>query len=279
MRNIPTALQTELSSGTPRIARLVKITLKSNVVYGFTDHDKTLVVGGVTYVPAPGLSAFKLNSTSDTQVSNQQLGSSWVTVPDEDLLGGKFDDARVEAFWCSWANVGAGTVKTFDGRIGELTWTENGFIADIVSFMRRLEKNIGHTYTPTCRHRLFGQSGSGACFVSASAFTFSGTIASVTLPKWKFVIAGAAAGKSAGFYSNGSITFTSGLNNGLSATVKNQTGDTIELFLPTAFVVAPGASFTIQAGCDKTLETCKTKFNNVVNFGGYPHINTDVTFR
>jgi uncharacterized phage protein (TIGR02218 family) len=282
MRNIPAALQTELSSVTPRIARLVKITLKNNTIYSFTDHNENLIVGGITYVPAPGLTAFKFNATSDTQVSNQQLGTAWVTVPDEDLLGGRFDNARVEAFWCSWADVSAGTVKTFDGRIGELTWADEGFTADIMSFMKNLEKNIGYNYTPTCRHQLFSSVGPGkvgACQLSSAAYTFAGAIATVTIPKWKFVISGAAAGKADGYYSNGVITFTSGLNTGLSATVKKQVGNNIELFLPTAFVADVGATFTIQAGCDKTLDTCRDKFNNIPNFGGFPHINTDVTFR
>ena len=33
-----------------------------------------------------------------------------------------------------------------------------------------------------------------------------------------------------------------------------------------------GQAFTITAGCDKHLDTCKAKFANVVNFRGFPHM-------
>ena len=36
--------------------------------------------------------------------------------------------------------------------------------------------------------------------------------------------------------------------------------------------IAVSDGFTVTAGCDKQLETCKTKFDNVVNFRGFPHM-------
>jgi uncharacterized phage protein (TIGR02218 family) len=33
-----------------------------------------------------------------------------------------------------------------------------------------------------------------------------------------------------------------------------------------------GDTFDITAGCDKRLETCRDRFSNVVNFGGFPHM-------
>jgi uncharacterized phage protein (TIGR02218 family) len=45
---------------------------------------------------------------------------------------------------------------------------------------------------------------------------------------------------------------------------------TLQQFMPNA--IAIGDDYTISAGCDKQLATCKTKFNNVVNFRGFPHV-------
>jgi uncharacterized phage protein (TIGR02218 family) len=36
--------------------------------------------------------------------------------------------------------------------------------------------------------------------------------------------------------------------------------------------VTAGDAFTIRAGCDKRIESCKAKFANVANFRGFPHI-------
>ena len=38
-------------------------------------------------------------------------------------------------------------------------------------------------------------------------------------------------------------------------------------------MLSVGDYYEIYAGCDKTLATCKEKFNNVINFRGEPYIN------
>lgn len=77
-----------------------------------------------------------------------------------------------------------------------------------------------------------------------------------------------------GYFNYGVITFTSGNNNGLSKEIKNHisAGGVIELFEPMPFTVQIGDDYDIVAGCDKLLSTCKTRFDNVVNFGGEPHV-------
>jgi uncharacterized phage protein (TIGR02218 family) len=36
--------------------------------------------------------------------------------------------------------------------------------------------------------------------------------------------------------------------------------------------IAVGDGFSVVAGCDKRLETCRNRFGNVANFRGFPHI-------
>lgn len=282
MRTIPPAVLAQFKNPTANIARLVKLTTQSGTVYGFTDTDLPITVNGVEYKPAPGLSAARLTSTASTEVSSQTFQAGWVDVPEEDLRGGRLDNADIVCSWVAWEHPDEDDFITFSGKLGEITWDESGFNVDIVDFMKALERNIGHTYKANCRHELYGRPGPGtlgACMVDPAGYTFEGSIASVVTPKWVFTIAGAAAGKADGYYSNGFIKFKSGLNTGLSVVVKSHVGNQITLFLPTAFVLPEGTTFTIQAGCDKTLGTCKAKFNNVVNHGGFPHINPNVQYR
>ena len=282
MRTIPPEIRAELESSSPRIARTLKLTCKDGTTYGFTDHELPLLVDGLEYVPAPGLNSVKYTATADTQVSNQNVSAGWVEVPEEDLRAGKVDNAEIVAGWVSWVTPEAGTLVMFQGRIGEITYDESGFAVDVVSFMKALERNVGWTYTSECRHRLYSlpSPGSlGGCMADPTGFTFTGTVTEVVTPKWKLAVGGAAAGKEEGFFSAGQITFTSGLNNGLSTIIKTHSGNTFELFLPTAFVIPVGTTFTVQAGCDKKVETCKSKFSNIMNFGGYPHLNPNVNYR
>jgi uncharacterized phage protein (TIGR02218 family) len=241
-----------------------------------------LTVDGVSYEPTPGLASIAYTATASVEVSNQVASAAVIDVPEEDIIAGKFDTADVEASWCSWRNPSYGKVIIFKGKIADLQFNETGFEANIMSFMKDLELNIGQVYTPSCRHQLFSAATPGkvgACLVNPASFTFTGSVASVQLARWKFTIAGAAAGKADGYYSNGKVTFTSGQNNGVSFVIKKQVGNVIELMLPAGRLINAGDTFSIQAGCDKTAETCKTKFSNLVNFGGFPHINTDVNFR
>ena len=277
MRIISSDLMGQIMNGT--IANIMKITLKNGTVYGYTDYDQNLTVDGVVYKPAPGLQKVKMTLAANAEVSNQEFGSAWVDAPEEDLRAGLFDDATMEVAWCSWKHPEFGRLVVFTGQLGEITWSEDGFKADIVSFMKNLAKNVGNVFTANCRHTLFSTGGAGyvgKCGISPTSYTFTGSVGTIIIPKWKFNIT---TSKPDGYFSNGHITFTSGLNSGLSAVIKNHSGGVIELFLPTAFVIAPGDTFNIYAGCDKTLETCKTKFNNVLNFGGFPHVQPDVSFK
>ena len=149
--------------------------------------------------------------------------------------------------------------------------------------MRQLTRNINFVFTASCRHALFSQfdnTSIGACTLNSASYTWSGNVNAVTTQRVKFTTNGLA--QASGVCTNGILTWTSGNNAGLSYEVKTHTvtgSTTLELFLPTMAAIAPGDSFSITAGCDKTLATCKAKFNNVINFGGFPHIQTEVTTR
>jgi len=36
--------------------------------------------------------------------------------------------------------------------------------------------------------------------------------------------------------------------------------------------VQVGDTYTAKPGCDKSAEICKTKFDNFINFGGFPDV-------
>jgi uncharacterized phage protein (TIGR02218 family) len=36
--------------------------------------------------------------------------------------------------------------------------------------------------------------------------------------------------------------------------------------------IAAGDTFTVTAGCDKRFSTCRERFDNALNFRGFPHM-------
>jgi hypothetical protein len=58
----------------------------------------------------------------------------------------------------------------------------------------------------------------------------------------------------------------------------NQSGQgVISLWQALPYAPAPGDQFTAYPGCDKSVFTCQNKFNNLLNFGGFPFIPNEET--
>nr|CAX84100.1 uncharacterized protein, phage-related [uncultured bacterium] len=75
-----------------------------------------------------------------------------------------------------------------------------------------------------------------------------------------------------GIYDGGLVTFTSGDCSGLKMEVKSSNGASVTLFMPMPRAIAVGDTFTLQPGCDRRVETCRQRFDNLVNFRGEPFV-------
>jgi len=292
MKTISTALRTAISNGT--IATFVKITRTGSpaVILGYTDHDKIITIDGISYKPSPSLQRISMNLRNNAEVSNQEFLGAWtIDLDEDDLMNGLYDDASIDVFRADYTANYTGspvpdTIIVFRGTLGMIQWTEDGFRADVHSLMRQLQRQIGATYTAKCRHQLFSQNSPvllGACTLNAATYTDTSTVSSGSPEptKIKFVIDTPTGSPipSDGWYANGELTWTSGLNSGASYTIKSYISNVVTLFLPTVFTITAGDTFTIKAGCDKTFATCKNKFSNQLNFGGFPHIKPEVNFK
>jgi len=76
-----------------------------------------------------------------------------------------------------------------------------------------------------------------------------------------------------GYFNLGTIAFTTGANAGISRTVKTYlqgASGTVSLIAPFPLQAQAGDAFTLTPGRDKQQTTCQSKFNNLVNFRGFP---------
>ena len=78
--------------------------------------------------------------------------------------------------------------------------------------------------------------------------------------------------KADGYYDNGQIIFTSGVNNGLVKAVKSYFDQQFLFNSPLPFAPSAGDTFIAYPGCDKTQATCTNTFGNLVNFEGFPYV-------
>jgi uncharacterized phage protein (TIGR02218 family) len=273
MKALSSALQAHLDSGTTTLAWCWRIERSDGVVLGFTDHDRPLSFGGVTYEPESGFAASEIRSGADLAVDAQEAEGVLTsdTITETDILDGRWDNAKVEVWRVNWSAVGQ-RVLMRRGAIGQVRRGRLAFVAEMRSLAHVLNQTVGRTFQHACDAEL----GDARCGVDldSPAHRASGSV--TTLSGDRSFAASGLGGFDPGWFSLGRLTWTSGANAGRSAEVAahSVSAGVGQLALLEAPVrpIAAGDDFDIVAGCDKRLETCKGRFGNVVNFRGFPHI-------
>lgn len=81
----------------------------------------------------------------------------------------------------------------------------------------------------------------------------------------------------AGYLAGGFLSFPTAHGTSDRRGIESHDGDTIGLLGLTDGMVA-GNWITVYAGCNRTTSECRDKFNNLPNFGGFPHLPTKSPF-
>lgn len=259
-----------LIRGSHRFATTWRIDRADGVTFRFTDHNRSLLVDGDLYTPAGGFNA----SARDRQegLSPQNLEATGVITDDAiteaDLRGGKYRRAVVTERLLDWKYPWVGDVVRNSYLIRETTWDGEKWQGAIESLLAKLQTSVGDTYERRCRWQRLGDSD---CGVNLAPFTVTGSVASVVTARKK--ITTAVTSQADGYFDDGRLVWTSGANDGLVSDVKAylQVG-TITLHVETPLAIAVGATFSLVPGCDRQESTCKNRFVNFPNFGGFPHI-------
>ncbi|MCC4247332.1 DUF2163 domain-containing protein, partial [Stappia indica] len=158
------------------------------------------------------------------------------------------------------------------GAIGQIRRGRLAFVAEVRSLAHVLGQTIGRTFQATCDAAL----GDARCGVDLENPAFKGTSVVIDLLRDRAFTASGLGGFASGWFTFGTIEWTSGSNAGRRAEVLGHdvTDGIAVLTLLEAPVreISEGNAFTIRAGCDKRIETCGARFANTANFRGFPHI-------
>jgi uncharacterized phage protein (TIGR02218 family) len=187
--------------------------------------------------------------------------------PSADLRAGRFDGATL---WLKRVFMTApgvafqsddNPVSLFSGRVSNVqldgTKAEIEVKSDLELLNIQLPRNL---YGPQCRWTLFD----GQCGLLASNYQVTGSVVSATATH---IVVSNIGSQPDHWFDQGHINV-----NGLSASVKAQVGTAIDIFPPFAVAPQPGDGYTLLPGCDKTLATCQSKYNNRLYFGGTPFV-------
>ena len=273
MKIISSALQAHLDTGATTLCSCWRLTRRDGVALGFTDHDQDVTFDGTTFEAAAGFTATEIKDAVGLSVDNLDVDGALQSgrLEEAQLSGGAFDDARVEIFRVNWQDPSQRVLMRF-GSLGEIKRTGQAFTAEVRGLAHYLGQPKGRLYQYACDADL----GDARCGVAlgGAAFRGSGSIAG-SLSRRSFSVSGFGAFAS-GWFARGLLTFTSGVNLGRAIEVKRHDLTsaivTIELWQELPAVPLIGDLVTITAGCDKHLGTCRAKFNNAVNYRGFPHM-------
>ncbi len=271
MKVLPVALDAHLRSGATTLCWCWRLTRRDGVTFGFTDHDTALTFDGTAFEASAGFTASDIKDGVGLSVDNLEVTGalSSAALTDDDLAAGRYDDARVEIFRVNWADVSQ-RVLMRSGSLGEVRRSGTAFAAEVRGLQHYLQQPKGRLYQNTCDADL----GDARCTVNLALAAFRGTatIASVITAR-KFTVTGLSA-FDPDFFSRGLAVFTSGPAAGLKIEIKAhfKTGTvvTVELWAEAEGPPAVGDAFTVTAGCDKRIATCKARFSNAINFRGFP---------
>ena len=264
---IPAGLLSNYHSDSPTVAWAIKITRTDDAVYGWTSADRDATIDAVIYESAPGLSVASFASSAGLAVDNSELTvlADDTIITRADIIAGRWNNAAYLLFKYDWTDVSAGEEVISAGFLGELHPRSGAYVAELRALQQYLQQPVGAASTKTCRARL----GDAMCMVDLGGWTETGTITSVTS---KQVFTDSSRTEADDYFGEGILTWTAGLNTGLSQKVKTYASDTFTLSLPMIFDVQIGDTYSVIAGCRKRLdEDCAAKFSNELNFQGEPH--------
>ncbi len=278
MRRVDPELQARLDGGATTLCRCWRVERRDGAVFGFTDHDGDVAFDGTVFRAASGLDAGALQAGTGLSVDNgQAIGAlTSAAVSEEDIREGRFDRARVVQWLVDWSRPDLRVVM-FAGEFGEIRRADNAFEVELRGLADALNVPLGRTMLRTC-DRVLGDARCGVDTLrpefSVEAVVGAGSAGAV------IEVGGDLAAYAAEWFQQGHLVWLDGRNAGTSQSVKVDRvlpggARQVELWQEPPAAVQAGDRFRLVAGCDKRAETCRAKFDNFLNYRGFPHIPGD----
>jgi uncharacterized phage protein (TIGR02218 family) len=239
--------------------------------------------GAITIEGSSNLNSNSMSLSLTPEAGTMYPGLSSVPILNA-ALNGMFDAATVTVWTAymplgNYGNVSNGIETKFYGQIAKINDIDSLSVEfDVADPFYLLGGSAGKVprrlYKPDCPWN-FGDANCGVNLAGTSVGGYHITQAfTAASGSTQWILAPATAfSQPAGYFTQGIVTCTSGANGGLSWTVKlHDSSGYLELMNPMLLPPNAGDSFSVVAGCDRTLTTCTNKFNNATNFGGTPWV-------
>ena len=266
------ALLDHLATGATTVCQCWAVTRSDGTVLGFTDHDLPLGFGGIAFRADTGLSARAVEGSTGLSVDNSAavgaLSSDAIT--EADIAAGRYDGAEVRMWQVNWQRPSERRLR-FRGTMGEITREGSVFTAELRGQAEALNRPQGRAFLRTCSAVL----GDAACGFDTTDPAYSAEVQVTAVTENRAIRLRAPAFNDR-WFEQGLLTVVDGAAKGLTGAIKLDTKDgswrDLTLWSALRAPLAAGNTVRIVAGCDRRAETCRVKFDNMLNFRGFPDI-------
>lgn len=236
------------------------------VTLGFTSHDKDVVMGGLILRANPGMVPSSITESLGLEHDGLDLKAALTAgaINEDDLMAGRWDGARLEVFLFDWTDPGAPVRPLASGELGTVAFGSSGFTAELLGPTRILDKAVVPLTSPGCR----AQFCDAACGLSRGRFSYRVRV----MVDGVFVTSDEDWPVTPEQFAHGSLRWLEGKNCGLSSDIISASEDHFELASEPHFPVTAPILADLTEGCDKRLESCAMRYDNVINFRGEPYL-------
>jgi uncharacterized phage protein (TIGR02218 family) len=177
-------------------------------------------------------------------------------------------EGPVEVTVYRYSTVDANTTLVFRGFINSFKVSKAAVDLQCISFIEQSRDNFSRlVLTRHCNHRLYSE----MCGMIPGNWSFKSTIVGIDFPRTQIIV-NPPPGVASGFYQYGYAKCDTSLTyRWITGDVSSEVAVTFDIMHTAPASWALGTELWLFAGCDKTLDTCRSKFGNFSNFMGFPY--------
>ena len=231
---------------------------------GFTSHDRRVRIGSLDHHPQPGLKLTSVRRSGSFEPGGLDIEGALdsALLTQDDLLSGRWNDARIAAFSFDWQAPDADIRSILHARMARFSIVDAVVRAELIEDRPDVGNGVPRT-APGCRAVFTGRE----CGLSPARFRHEARVtaidgAQVTLDSVP----------ATDIFPGGSLRWLDGPNCGLRQAIVAQEGSIVRLSAAPYFRSEPVLAVELIEGCDHDFATCSSRFDNAVNFRGEPHL-------
>lgn len=242
-----------------------RVERRDGVALGFTAHDRDLWFAGLLHRAAPGMAPSAIRRSAGFEADSAEVAGalSHDAISARDLAEGRFDGARVLVGLIDWESLEHEVI--YAGTIGAVSEEAGRFTAELLSRKAELARDTVPRTSPACRAAFCGP----GCMLSAARFEHEAVLTGHDAAENTVALLCEAPGA---VLLGGTLRWLDGPHAGRAMGIVAADGSVLTLDTALAADLPPGLRALVIEGCDRTLETCASRFGNAANFQGEPFL-------